>query len=186
MQEWSLDQMVMLQQNKEMMDRIRSKISMLEENENAISSQQAAAASAVADSAHRIMTFIGVLGMLSSLIFIYLILSDVARSNRLREQLLEERKRAEKLTRVKEEFLANMSHEIRTPLNAIVGFTEQLSKEEQNERQQQFLKAIQNSSRHLLSIVNQILDSRGLNQVSGNRNRRLLIFMNSSAKYMKP
>ena len=158
MQEWTLDEMVMLQQDKEMMDRIRSKIRLLEENENFISSKQAAAASAVADSAHRIMTFIGILGILSSLIFIYLILTDVARSNRLREQLLEERKRAEKLTRVKEEFLANMSHEIRTPLNAIVGFTEQLSKEDQKDRQQQFLRAIENSSQHLLSIVNQILD----------------------------
>lgn len=157
-QKWSLDELVMLQQDKEVMDRIRSKIHMLEEIENSINSEQAAEASVVADSAHRIMTFIGIIGILSSLIFIYLILSDVARSNRLREQLVEERKRAEKLTRVKEEFLANMSHEIRTPLNAIVGFTEQLSKEEKKERQQEFLKAIENSSQHLLSIVNQILD----------------------------
>src|SRR6185436_20001250 len=104
------------------------------------------------------MTIIGVLGILITVIFIYLILLDVTRSNKLRAQLVEERMRAEKLAKAKEEFLANMSHEIRTSLNAIVGFADQLSGQSQNEKQEHYTEAIQRSSGHLLSLVNQILD----------------------------
>jgi CheY-like chemotaxis protein/two-component sensor histidine kinase len=71
---------------------------------------------------------------------------------------VEERKRAEKLAKAKEEFLANMSHEIRTPLNAIVGFADLLAGQNQDEKQVEYTEAIQRSSGHLLSLVNQILD----------------------------
>ncbi|HYV92815.1 MAG TPA: ATP-binding protein [Chitinophagales bacterium] len=158
MQQWSADQVVMMQHDKMIMDRIHSRINMLEQNESLIASQRARAASKVADTANRIMTVIGVLGILITVIFIYLILLDVTRSNQLRSQLVEERKRAEKLAKAKEEFLANMSHEIRTPLNAIVGFADQLSGQSQNEKQEHYTEAIQRSSGHLLSLVNQILD----------------------------
>jgi len=158
MQQWSADEVVMMQHDKMIMDGIHSRISQLEENESFITAQRASSASKVADSANQIMTVIGVLGILITIIFIYLILLDVTRSNRLRAQLVEERKRAEKLARAKEEFLANMSHEIRTPLNAIVGFADLLSGHSQNEKQEQYTEAIQRSSGHLLSLVNQILD----------------------------
>ena len=61
----------------------------------------------------------------------------------------------------KSEFLANMSHELRTPLNAIIGFSEVLSERmfgEINPKQADYLKDIHESGKHLLSLINDILD----------------------------
>jgi signal transduction histidine kinase/DNA-binding response OmpR family regulator len=64
---------------------------------------------------------------------------------------------AESASRAKSEFMANMSHEIRTPLNSIMGFAEQLSKTRLDNEQQKYTELIEESSEHLLSIVNEIL-----------------------------
>ena len=64
-------------------------------------------------------------------------------------------------SRHKSEFLASMSHELRTPLNAVIGFSEVLLEQmfgELNERQDEYLRDILSSGRHLLELLNDILD----------------------------
>ena len=64
-------------------------------------------------------------------------------------------------TRLKSEFLASMSHELRTPLNAVIGFSEVLSEKmfgELNSKQEEYILDILSSGRHLLSLINDILD----------------------------
>lgn len=72
-----------------------------------------------------------------------------------------QRRKAENANRSKTEFLANMSHELRTPLNAIIGFSEILQTdmaEMPSEMSQQFIGNINKSGRHLLELVNDLLD----------------------------
>lgn len=83
---------------------------------------------------------------------------DITDQKRLEEELIRQREEAEKSKRAKETFFANMSHEIRTPMNAIVGMGEQLAKSAQNDQQNKYIKAIQDSANHLMVIIKDILD----------------------------
>ncbi len=112
-------------------------------------------------------------------IFIYGIVSDSTARKQMEATLIEERRslarrvrerttelstaNAElaRATRLKDEFLANMSHELRTPLNAILGMSEVLKLEvygQLNDQQQKALLHIEEGGRHLLELINDILD----------------------------
>jgi GAF domain-containing protein len=80
---------------------------------------------------------------------------------RLFREIEDKSRQIEAANRHKSEFLANMSHELRTPLNAIIGFSEVLSEKmfgELNEKQAEYTEDILSSGRHLLSLINEILD----------------------------
>ncbi|MFT5138964.1 MAG: signal transduction histidine kinase/DNA-binding response OmpR family regulator [Lysobacterales bacterium] len=76
----------------------------------------------------------------------------------------EERKRADKANKAKSGFLANMSHELRTPMNAIIGYSEMLLEEIEDEGSLSAQEAaadlskIQSAGKHLLGLINEILD----------------------------
>ncbi|MGB2890078.1 MAG: ATP-binding protein, partial [Candidatus Acidiferrales bacterium] len=86
---------------------------------------------------------------------------DITERKRTEEALVRAKEEAERATHLKDQFLSTMSHELRTPLNAILGFSELLSDERYgslNERQGRYIGHIHTSGRHLLRLINDILD----------------------------
>src|SRR6267378_3034629 len=84
-----------------------------------------------------------------------------ANVNRTSEQLGDLYQQLEMASEHKSAFLASMSHELRTPLNAIIGYSEMLYETAQDEEQEEFLPdlaKIRDAGRHLLGLINDILD----------------------------
>lgn len=89
------------------------------------------------------------------------IVRDITERKKIEEELRFAKQEAENANKTKSEFLANMSHELRTPLNHIIGFAELVidnSFGDLNEYQKEYLNDIHVSGKHLLSLINDILD----------------------------
>jgi PAS domain S-box-containing protein len=86
--------------------------------------------------------------------------ADVTELQEKEAQLVESKAQAEQANRAKSDFLANMSHEIRTPMNAVLGFTDLLRRGvyQGPDQAQKYLNTVHSSGRHLLGLINDILD----------------------------
>lgn len=94
--------------------------------------------------------------------FIVSTLKDITERKNMIRNLRHAKELSDASNKAKSSFLANMSHELRTPLNAIIGFTEMMRNETfgpiGNEKYTEYLADIHFSSRHLLEIINDVLD----------------------------
>lgn len=89
---------------------------------------------------------------------------DITHHKRI-EQALRDKQAAEQASRAKSEFLARMSHELRTPLNAVLGFAQLMSADRQDpptKHQRDRLAQMQTAGRHLLELINDVLDLAGV------------------------
>ncbi len=96
-----------------------------------------------------------IIGVLILLLILFMRYRDKQKSE---QQILKAKNIAEQAKEVQELFLANTSHEIRTPMNGIIGMTHQLQDTDLDKEQQEYVNAISESSAHLLTIINDLLD----------------------------
>lgn len=85
------------------------------------------------------------------------IIRDITDQITMNENLLMAKEKAEESDRLKSAFLANMSHEIRTPMNAIVGFSNLLTRTNDDETRMNYIDLIKKSSDYLLHLINDVL-----------------------------
>src|SRR5262249_36451759 len=83
---------------------------------------------------------------------------DITERKRAEAELRQAKEAAEAASRAKSEFLSRMSHELRTPLNAVLGFAQLLQMEQLTELQREFVGHIFTGGKHLLFLINEILD----------------------------
>ena len=104
---------------------------------------------------------LGVIALASTAVVVGLLQDLRSKALRATDDLRKSKEVVEAASRAKSEFLANMSHELRTPLNSIIGFSEILQDEtfgELNERQSRYVGNVLSSGRHLLELINDVLD----------------------------
>jgi len=83
---------------------------------------------------------------------------DLTEKHMLEAEIIRAKEKAEYASSAKGEFLSNMSHEMRTPMNAIIGMTRVAKKAEDPVKRDEALNKVEESSKHLLGIINDILD----------------------------
>src|SRR6202521_5649848 len=86
------------------------------------------------------------------------VVHDITMARYSEDILRQAKEEAERANRAKSEFLSRMSHELRTPLNAILGFAQLLNMARLPEHHQDSVEQILKGGRHLLSLINEVLD----------------------------
>lgn len=109
--------------------------------------------------------------VLLSAFFLILIMRDISRSNRYRQQLEVANKRAEDLLVAREKLMLAITHDFKAPLGSIMGYTELLSRLTKDERQRFYLDNMKSSSEHLLKLVSDLLDFHRLDLNKAEVNR---------------
>lgn len=106
----------------------------------------------------RTISFLAIGALLLAGIFLAIIFRDVARSNRYRRQLEEAQRQMADLLATREQLMLAITHDFKAPLGSIIGYTDLLSQSALSDRQMDYLQNMKASSKHLLSLVSNLLD----------------------------
>ena len=143
------------------MDTVQAQVKAMDASERQLlADRRAAQARAVRFAYIVILSGIG-LALVVSISALVAVAQDVRARERITGELGDALAKAQSANRAKSDFLARMSHELRTPLNSVIGFANVLLKNKRDtldEQDKSFVERIQANGRHLLGIINDILD----------------------------
>ncbi|MCV2486689.1 ATP-binding protein [Flavobacterium sp. SH_e] len=107
---------------------------------------------------NEIVTASAVIGLLLTLFFSILIVSDYSKSQLYKKQLEIANFKTKNLLKSREQLISTVSHDLKTPLSTIVGYSELLGNSDVNTKQSYFIKNIKNSSEYITQLVQDLLD----------------------------
>ena len=107
---------------------------------------------------NQIVTTAAIIGLLLTLFFLFLILSDFSKTQSYKKQLEAANIKAKKLLISREQLISTVSHDLKTPLSAILGYTELLGNSDLNKKQLYFTKNIKGSSDYISKLVQDLVD----------------------------
>ncbi len=139
-------------------NRLRSLLSAIESEERINSLDQVSNWQKTVENTSKTIAILGAVSLLVILIFVFLVIRDVSRSQRYRLQLENAKMYAESLLKSREQFMNTVTHDLRSPLNSVVGYTGLLEKTDLNKSQNRYLGQLKKSSDYLLHLVNDLLD----------------------------
>lgn len=145
-------------ENRIISDQLRVILASVEKEIIERSSQKMAASQLAISSTVKKMAWIGASALLILIIFAWIILSDLTKSQNYRNQLEELNAENEKLLRSKTMLMATVTHDLQTPLGSIIGFSDLISNSEINSKQKQYLDNIKESADYILKLVSDLVD----------------------------
>jgi len=107
---------------------------------------------------NKIVTASAIFGLVLTLFFSFLIVSDYSKSQLYKKQLEIANFKTKNLLKSREQLISTVSHDLKTPLSTIVGYTELLDSSDINTKQSYFIKNIKNSSEYITQLVQDLLD----------------------------
>ena len=142
----------------EINSQLRNLLSAIEEEERQASNEQVHEARELVRETSRTIAILGAASFLVILVFLFLVIKDVTRSQRYRKQLEDAKQYTETLLKSREQFMATVTHDLRSPLNTVEGYTDLLQNTALSTTQQEYLRQLKNSSAYILRLVNDLLD----------------------------
>lgn len=142
--------------------RINQILRDMEEEELSASMERMQKRQQILENTSYLITGVAFFSLIISIFFLILIGRDLFKSKYYRKQLESEKEYTEGLLHKREKLMLTISHDIRAPLSSIIGYLELLQRSNPNEQQRSYLDNMTGSSKHILSLVNDLLDIQRL------------------------
>lgn len=139
-------------------EQLRNLLRAIEQEEREISVARVEDSQELLNDIVMTIIIVGIACIIIILLFLFLIASDISRSQRYRIELEEAKSFTEALMHRREQFIATITHDLRSPLNTVMGYTELMDRTELSSKQEHYLGHLKKSTSYILHLVNDLLD----------------------------
>lgn len=161
--EISLKENKLLKNDQIITRQLRDLLATIESNERDEYYARLEASNKVLDETSKIIVVIASTSLLVVIVFLFLIIKDISKSQKFRNELESEKTYTESLLKTRESLINTVTHDLRSPLNTVIGYSDLLEKTELNTKQKHYLDHLKKSSDYILHLVNDLLDLSKLN-----------------------